>query len=533
MFHCSLKGEKGVDRSLLTLNSLFKNALAHHGKKPALSFQGLVLTYKDLYKSSNRVAHALRKYGVGRNTPVALMMSNCLEFVISDMGLNLIGGTKVPLNDMLGEKEIKYILQDSEAKVAIVGPNFIDIIMKIRNDLPKLETVIATVDDSLCPQGFLSWNKFQANEPEEEVQVEVFPHDRALIVYTGGTTGLPKGVVHSQENIAVNLFSHTIELELIENERILLMSPLPHSAGMVLQSGILKGALHFIERNFDPQLVLDRIERDRVSVTFMVPTMIYRVMDQIKNEKYDFSSLRTILYGAAPITESRLKQGLEIFGPVFTQLYGQTEAPNFICRLKKSDHLVSGDQSKRLRSCGQPVMMSQVKIVDDHGIELPRGVEGEIIAKTPYTMIEYHNQPEKTQETIDNGWLHTGDIGMMDEDGYIYLFDRKKDMIISGGMNIYTTEVENVIQKHPDVSQVAVIGVPHPDWGESVLAVIVPKPHVDLAKESIMELCNSELSKYKRPKEIQFAMSLPLTPYGKLDKKALRQPYWEEAGRNI
>jgi fatty-acyl-CoA synthase len=522
-----------MDRSLLTLNQLFYNSLKHNGDKPAVRFQDQELTYNQLLKAGNRVARALRKHGVGPNVPVALMMSNCLEFVVSDMGLNLAGGTKIPLNDMLGEKEIKYILQDSGAKVAFVGPNFIDIVSRIKEELPQLESIVAVLGDDQCPEGMISWSAFQAAESEEDVRVEVFPQDRALIAYTGGTTGLPKGVVHSQENIVINLFSHAIELELRENEKILLMSPLPHSAGMLLHAGILKGALHFIEKGFDPQLVLDRIEQDKVTVTFMVPTMIYRVMDQMENRKYDFLSLQTILYGAAPITESRLKQGLEIFGPVFTQLYGQTEAPNFISRLKKSDHILSGDKAKRLRSCGQPVAMSQVRIVDENGNEVPALVEGEITAKTPYNMIGYHNQPEKTEETIKGGWLHTGDVGMKDEDGYIYLFDRKKDMIISGGMNVYTTEVENVIQRHPDTAQVAVIGVPHPDWGEAVMAVIVPKLNTTPTAESVLELCRQELSKYKRPKEIRFVEALPLTPYGKIDKKELRKPFWEGIGRNI
>lgn len=522
-----------MDRSLLTLNQLFYNSLKHNGDKPAVRFQDQILTYNQLLKAGNRVARALRKHGVGPNVPVALMMSNCLEFVVSDMGLNLAGGAKIPLNDMLGENEIKYILQDSGAKVAFVGTNFIDIVSRIKEELPQLEIIVAVMGDDQCPEGMISWRAFQAAESEEDVRVEVFPQDRALIAYTGGTTGLPKGVVHSQENIVINLYSHAIELEFRENERILLMSPLPHSAGMLLQAGILKGALHFIEKGFDSQLVLDRIEQDKVTVTFMVPTMIYRVMDQMENRKYDLSSLQTILYGAAPITESRLKQGLEIFGPVFTQLYGQTEAPNFISRLKKSDHILSGDKAKRLRSCGQPVAMSQVRIVDENGNEVPALVEGEITAKTPYNMIGYHNQPEKTEETLKGGWLHTGDVGMKDEDGYIYLFDRKKDMIISGGMNVYTTEVENVIQRHPDTAQVAVIGVPHPDWGEAVMAVIVPKPNTSPTAESILDLCRQELSKYKRPKEIRFVEALPLTPYGKIDKKELRKPFWEGIGRNI
>jgi fatty-acyl-CoA synthase len=449
------------------------------------------------------------------------------------MGIIQAGATKVPLNDMLGEKEISYILKNSNAEVVIVGRNFFDVLNKIKNDLPELRKIVGIAPVDQCPDGFISWEDFQANEPETDVDVQVSSENLALIMYTGGTTGLPKGVVHTQENIVMNLFSHIIELCLQDDERILLTSPLPHSAGFLLSAGLIKGAVHFIERKFDPQGILDHLEKNRITLTFMVPTMIYRVMDQIQGRKYDFSSLRTIIYGAAPITVERLKQGLEIFGPVFVQLFGQSEAPNFITRLKKSDHSIDPSYEKRLRSCGQPVAMSQVKIVDEEGNEVPRGVEGEIIAWTPYNMIGYHQAPDKTAETLKDGWVYTGDVGMMDEDGYIYLLDRKKDMIISGGMNVYTSEVENVIQKHPGVSQVAVIGVPHHDWGEAVMAIIVPNPQNPPTIDSILEHCNENLSKYKRPKEIKFVDSLPLTPYGKIDKKALRKPFWEFAERNI
>ncbi|WP_044894655.1 class I adenylate-forming enzyme family protein [Bacillus alveayuensis] len=517
----------------LTLKNLYRKALYQHGEKIAVVFEGKSVTYRELLKSANRVARALIRCGVKPDTRVALLMSNCLEYVMSDMGIIQAGAAKVPLNDMLGEKEISYILKDSNAEVVIVGRNFFDVLNKIKDDLPELKKIVGIAPAEQCPDGFISWEDFQANEPETDVDVKVSTNNLALIIYTGGTTGLPKGVVHTQENIVINLFSHIIELGLQDDERILLTSPLPHSAGFILSAGLIKGAVNFIERKFDPQGVLDHLEKNRITLTFMVPTMIYRVMDQIQGREYDFSSLRTILYGAAPITVERLKQGLEIFGPVFTQLFGQSEAPNFITRLKKSDHTMDPSYERRLRSCGQPVAMAQVKIVDEAGNEVPRGEEGEIVAWTPYNMIGYHKQPDKTAETLKDGWLHTGDVGMMDEDGYVYLLDRKKDMIITGGMNVYTTEVENAIQKHPGVSQVAVIGVPHPYWGEAVMAIIVPKEDQSLTEESIRELCAKELSKYKRPKEIRFVDALPLTPYGKIDKKALRKPYWDLASRNI
>ncbi|PWA12791.1 AMP-dependent synthetase [Pueribacillus theae] len=520
-----------MNRSLYTLSGLFQKAFFKYRERTAVTINNQAYTYEMLYKSANRVAHALKEKGVKRNDSVALLMSNCYEYVASDFGIIFCGAAKVPLNDMLGETEIRHILKDSKAKVLIVDEHFIPLIQKIREELPELKTIVAV--SAVPHEGMLSWAEVQGNQPEDPLNNDVKPEDRALIIYTGGTTGLPKGVVHSQKNMSINNFSHIIEAEIQGDERILIMSPLPHSAGMILQAGLLKGATFFIERKFDPALVLNRIEHDKVTFMFMVPTMIYRVMDELNDENRDLSSLRTILYGAAPITEERLKEGLKLFGPVFTQLYGQSEAPNFITRLDKTDHLVSVENASRLRSCGKPVMMSEVKIVDENGDEVPPGVQGEITAKTPYNMLEYLNLPKKTAETLKDGWLHTGDIGMKDENGYIHLLDRKNDMIISGGLNIYSTEVENVIQKHEDVSQVAVVGVPHHDWGEAVVAFVVAKEGSSATKDELIKYCKEKLAAYKCPKEIHFINSLPLTPYGKIDKKALRKPFWEESERGI
>lgn len=519
----------------LQLKELYRKVLFQNREKNALIFRERTVTYGELLQSANRVARALIRRGVKANTRVALLMSNRVEYVMSDMGIIQAGAVKVPLNDMLGEKEISHILKHSNAEVLITGDSFLEVIQKMRGDLPELKTIVVVDESGLgdVPKGFMTWNDFQAGESAEDIDVEVSPQDLAVIMYTGGTTGLPKGVVHTQANIVLNLFSHILELCLQDDERILLSTPLPHSAGFVLQAGLAKGATHFIERKFDPQLVLHQLEEKRITLTFMVPTMIYRVMDQIQGRKVDFSDLRTIVYGAAPITVERLKQGLETFGTVFVQLYGQSEAPNFITRLKKSDHSLDPEKSKHLRSCGQPVLMAQVRIVGEQGEEVPRGVEGEITAWTPYNMTGYHHAPDKTEETLKDGWLYTGDVGMMDEEGYVYLLDRKKDMIISGGLNVYTSEVESVLQQHPGVNQVAVIGVPHADWGEAVTAVIVPDSSHPPTVESILEFCQKNLSKYKRPKEILFVDALPLTPYGKIDKKTLRQPFWEHAQRNI
>ena len=277
------------------------------------------------------------------------------------------------------------------------------------------------------------------------------------------------------------------------------------------------------------------LKKGRITLTFMVPTMIYRLLDVMEtlHDEPMSISLRTMVYGAAPITVARLEQGMKWLGPVFLQLYGQSEAPDFITRLRKEDHVRGLTDPSKLASCGQPVMMAQVCIVNDQGNPVAPGEVGEVIAKTPYNMAGYLHLPEKTQEVLKDGWLYTGDMGYQDDDGYVYLVDRKKDIIITGGMNVYSSEVENVLQRCPGVLQVAVIGVPDEDWGETVLAVVVPDPLIPVRSEDILLWTRERLAKYKRPKFVEFVDALPVTAYGKIDKKRLRHTYWQGESRQI
>jgi fatty-acyl-CoA synthase len=514
------------------LKDMYNKALPSFGQKIAIKTdEGREISYEQLNRKANQLANSFIRNGIQTEDPIALIMSNSIEFIIADISIMKAGATKVPLNDMLGEKEILYILQNAEAKVAIVSPEFYNTIHKIRNQLPQLEFLVSTTDSA--PEGFVSWEAFLALSPETTPMVTVAPGNRATISYTGGTTGQPKGVIQTQQNQVMNFLCHLIELDITEKDSVLAMTPLPHSVGRYVLTGLLKGATQIITARFDPIKALQLIEQEKVTFTFMVPTMIYRVLDVLEQQTFDVSSIQTIMYGAAPITEERLKQGLQVFGPVFHQFFGQTEAPNFISRLTKAEHSLDEDKIHRLKSCGKASIMSEVKIVDDQGQEVPRDEQGEIVVKAPFVMEGYHQLPEKTEETIINGWLHTGDIGKMDEDGYIYLLDRKKDMIISGGMNVYSTEVENILQQYPGVRQVAVIGIPHNDWGEQVLAIVIPNPSNPSTEEEILQYCKENLSKYKQPKQVQFVTEFPLTPYGKIDKKRLRAPYWGGVERAI
>ncbi|WP_037062874.1 AMP-binding protein [Pseudonocardia acaciae] len=491
----------------LTLRSLFVPALNRFNGRPALRFDGRVTSYADLVADADRLAHVLVAAGVTPGAPVAIMMSNRAEWVVADQAVIRAGGAKVPVNDMLSAPEIAYVLRDSGAVVALADEGMADAARAA-----GVRRVIAVGPD---------WDAALAAAPTGgPPKVEVAESDVGLIMYTGGTTGRQKGVVHTQRGLAVNLLAHVVETGLLDDERLLLTSPLPHSAGFLAQAGLLKGALAMIEPRFDADLVLDRIERDRATFLFMVPTMIYRMLDAAERRTVDLSSLRTILYGAAPITLERLEQGLRRLGPVFMQLYGQTEAPNFLTRLTREEHDLA--RPDRLTSCGRPATMVRIAVLDEAGEPVPPGTPGEICARAPYVMAGYHGLAAKTAETLRGGWLHTGDLGILDDDGYVHLLDRKNDMIISGGMNVYSTEVENVLQACPGVGQVAVVGVPHPDWGEAVVAFVVPADGEDFDEPATVARCRAELAAYKRPKAYRLLGSLPVTAFGKVDKKALR-----------
>ncbi|UAK39129.1 AMP-binding protein [Gordonia bronchialis] len=508
----------------LTLRDLLVGAVDRFDDRPAVTSGGETLTYGELATQANGLSRFLVECGVAPGTPVALMMSNGLEYVVADQAVLRCGGAKVPLNDLLGVRDAEYILRDSSAVVAIATPSQLSHAVPVLADPETaLQTlVVVGPEPPDPPPGAVSWDDAVGVGAHTPPEIAVAPTDVALLVYTGGTTGAPKGVVHAQAGLALNVLSHVVEIGFGDDELLVITSPLPHSSGLHLQAGMVKGAHAFVESGFDPQIVLERIESDRATFLFAVPTMIYRLLDHVRmvvaDRDADFSSLRTILYGAAPITVDRLTEGLATFGPVFMQLYGQTEAPNFITRLTREDH--DPARPERLTSCGRPVAMARVRIVDDHDNECPAGGIGEVTAMTPYTMTGYHGLPEKTAQTVRDGWLYTGDLGRVDPDGYLYLVDRKNDLIITGGMNVYSTEVENAIAELEGVAQVAVIGAPHPDWGEAVIACVVSAGALN--PDEVIAHCRKRLSRYKIPKQVRLVEELPLTALGKLDKKALR-----------
>jgi acyl-CoA synthetase (AMP-forming)/AMP-acid ligase II len=370
------------------------------------------------------------------------------------------------------------------------------------------------------------------------METEVLPDDLAWLFYTSGTTGQPKGAMLTHQNLLVMTLSFYADIcSLGPEDAILHAAPLSHGSGLYGIPNIAKAAANIIlhSKTFDPKIVFETIQRRKVTNIFMAPAMIKRLVTSPEISHYDLSSLRCIHYGGAPIYEEDLKEAVAKLGKIFVQDYGQGESPMTITYLRKEEHLLSGTplQMKRLTSAGIARTDVEVKIVDSEDQELPVGELGEIVVRGMVVMKGYWKNQTATAETIRGGWLHTGDLGIMDEDGYLYLLDRKKDMIISGGENVYSREIEDVILKHPAVFEVAVIGVPDEKWGESIKAIVVLKQGQKVTEDDIINFCKDHLASYKKPKSVEFINAIPKSSLGKVLKKELRGKYWVGEARQV
>ncbi len=494
----------------LTLSLLQSQALKRYSNRPAVTVDGATLSYRDLDEQSDQLAAGLQALGVEAGDRVALFLTNDAKYVIADLAILKTGTVKVPLNKYQSADDVCFILSQTHTRVLIADGGLLAA-FDIPAVPPTLEHIVLT--------SIASGHEFEAQQhtwdnilkPSAPAAVHISGDDVAMITYTGGTTGKPKGVVQEQHSLAINLAAHIVSGEITASDTMLLTTPLPHSAGYHLQACLLQGGSIVLQDSFSAETFFDAVEHYKVTWTFLVPTMIYRLLDHANIATNDLTSLKTIVYGAAPMSTARLADALDKFGPHLIQLYGQTECPNYITALTKEEHL-----NPTLReSCGKAVPFAQVQIAAGQGEKY-----GEVVARAPYLLREYYGNPDATKEALREGWLYTGDIGYIDESGYLFLKDRAKDMVISGGMNVYTIEVEQTLKEHPAVVDAAVVGLPHPDWGEAVHAVVVPRQPID--EEALTEYCRRHLSKYKVPKSLALADALPLTAYGKVDKKAIR-----------
>ena len=491
------------------------------------------LATKQLLERVYRLGNALLDLGLKKGDRVAVLLNNCHQCVECFSALSCSGLVLVPMNARYSAEEHLYMLEDSGSRAILMGGEFQEVIASI---LSQAKTVAHTI----CVTGKpgprrLSYEELLAKASPEVPKVELLDEDIVNIRYTAGTTGRPKGVVHNRRSNVIMLYNTLMELDIREGDAVALTGPVTHASGSMINPHIARGAKVVILPGFDVKALLETIQRERITTLYLVPTMIVMLLAYPDLSKYDLSSLKTIRYGASPISPDVLRKAIQVFGNVFIQGYGLTEASMPITLLRKEDHILDGSEKKlkRLSSIGREVQVAYVRIMDDDGKLLPPGEIGEIVIRSEQVMDCYWNNPEASAETLKGGWLHTRDVGYMDEDGYIFLVDRKGDMIVSGGFNIYPREVEDVLYSHPAVLEAAVFGIPDEKWGEAVKAVISLRQGVSATEEEIIEYCRKHLASYKKPKSVDFIEELPKSPFGKIWRRKLKEPYWAGRGRMI
>jgi fatty-acyl-CoA synthase/long-chain acyl-CoA synthetase len=513
------------------VSEVFTSALARNGDGIAIETTSRSITYSELAGWTARIAGAMRRRGVSAGDVVAMFTDNCPEFIATDVATARLGAVRLPVNHLLPAEAVANMLETADARVLVVSSDLVEVALPAIARLGQ-NLIVLQVSDGRTPlaEGASWLEALESADEQGDLRAVALDSDApAALLFTGGTTGKPKGVVHTQHSWVSFHTAQLIEAEIREQDRLLIMTPLAHAAGVFAQSALLRGATVVLRNGFDAAATLRDFRAGMITWTFLVPTMIYRLLDAVGDVTEAFPSLQTIVYGAAPISPSRLERALQVFGPVFIQLYGQTECPNWATRLPKSAHNIG--RPELLGSCGKASIACEVKIVDEAGDDLPSGQVGEICVRSPYTLARYHNNPQATTEKFLGDWIRTGDIGLLDEAGYVYLKDRRGDMIISGGMNVYSREVEDTLSGHPQVKSVAILGIPDDDWGEVVHAFVVADP--TLTEDQLREWTRGRIAGYARPKKFEFVSRLPETPFGKVDKKQLRSRYWGDSQRAI
>lgn len=518
------------------VGGLYDRCVTFYRNKRAIIFGDVSYTYAETQKKAYSLANALAALGFKKNDKIAFLMANCPEYIFCEYALAKCGIVRVPLAVLLANSDHVYMMNRAECTALIYHERMIP---RVKDMLPRLETVKTFIciagDPSRVPEGHLHLQALIDGHPAEPPKVQVDPEDLCGIYFTGGTTGMPKGVMLSHRSWAGTFLTELLEFRLEYNEVFCFATPLTHAGGCLMIPVLIRGGTCLIMDHFDPKEFLELTQKERITSAFLVPTMLYVLMDHPDIDKYDTSSWRDIIYGASAIAPERLKQAVTRFGPVFTQLYGQTEAPMAMCCLPKEAHVIEDpEREKRIfSSCGRPCFPCQVRIVDESAADVPPGEAGEVIIKHINMMDGYLKDPETTAQTIRNGWLHTGDMGRMDEEGYLYIVDRCKDMIISGGFNIYPREIEDVLHEHPAVRNAAVVGVPHDKWGEEVKAIVVLYEGKTATEEDLIKLVKDRKGSLMAPKTVEFWKEIPLTNLGKVDKKKIRAPYWEGRERRV
>ncbi|WP_234400704.1 acyl-CoA synthetase [Virgibacillus senegalensis] len=508
-----------------TLSDLLVRTRSRYPDKPAILYKDKRLTYQELDDLVNQTASGLREDGIQKGTMLAVLSNNSLDFVVLNFALARIGAVMVPLNYMLNVEDIQYILQHAGIEGVAASEAYAPSIDEaaLRNEsIISWRYLMDSSDRTEVRENWKPLGELQKTTEPVPVEAEILDDDLAHVLYTSGTESKPKGVMLTHKNLIAEYVSSVIEGQMDAADIAIHALPLYHSAQLhvFLGPSIYIGSTGIILPQATPEAILATVEKEKATQLFCPPTVWIALLRHPDFERRDLSSLKKCYYGAAIMPREILKELTEKLPQArFWNFYGQTEVAPLAAALQPEDQLW------KLGSAGKPVLHVETKIVDEKDVEVPRNEIGEIVHRTPHAMKGYLHDPEKTAEAFRGGWFHSGDLGFMDEEGYITIIDRKKDMINTGGVNVSSREVEETLYELEGVSEAAVIGTPDPYWIEAVTAIIVPKQGSKITKEEIARFCKKRLSKYKVPKYIEFADTLPKNPSGKLLKRTLRETY--------
>lgn len=536
----------------MLLQEMLDRAVRLFGGHPALVDGDVRMTYRQLDERVRKLSAALQGLGLAHGDHVAILSANSFRYMEAYLMGSVAGLVIAPINNRLNPRETAFILDDAEVKALLIGREFLPLLEEIRKDLPLLRHVIVMDGDgsegagwegnggkggSLKSDGLHGYEALVAAADPASLRLRDWNEDdMAFLCYTGGTTGLPKGVMLSQRNMVANSLHAIQAAEFNERDVWLHVCPMFHAAdNWSCYAVTALGGFHVFQERFEPRHTLDLIQEHRVSILLLVPTMINMILELPDAGEFDLSSIRRVMYGASPMPVERLKAAMDLFGPVLQQLYGQTETAPFLTATTLRGTKLEGSEAEvhRLASCGQELLGVSVRVVDDEGRDVAPGEHGEIIAKGPNVMLGYWKRPEETAAALQDGWVRTGDIATVDEENYIFILDRAKDLIITGGENVYSPEVENALYRHPAVLEAAVFGIPHDRWGEEVHAVVVPQSGQEITAEDLIAHCHQWIAPFKCPKTVDFASALPKSGAGKILKSELRKPYWKDQDRAV
>ncbi|MCB1646286.1 MAG: long-chain-fatty-acid--CoA ligase [Pseudomonadales bacterium] len=490
-------------------------------------------TWEEFGNRVARLAGGLQDLGLREDGCAAILALNSDRYFEFMFGVPWAGGVFQPVNTRLAGPEVVYWLNDSEASILFVDTAFQPLVESIRGELEHVKHFVF-VDDGEVPDGYIAYESLLDKDPVADAGRS--GDDVAGLFYTGGTTGRSKGVMLTHNNIVINSLQSVGIIDCTPNDQILHVAPMFHIADafVCMTSATLGGTNYFLP-GFEPVATMKAIQEYKIDRLLMVPTMINMLVNHPDAGMYDLTSLRVVTYGASPMPEAVICKAMEVIpGAGFYQAYGQTEASPCITILPPSRHVFDGEFAGKIKSAGQALPGIELAILDENNLPVAPGTVGEVCMKGPNMMKGYRNMAEQTANTIVDGWLHTGDGGYLDEDGFLFIVDRVKDMIISGGENVYSAEVENVVHQHAAVNQCAVIGIPSEKWGEQVHAIVVLHEGASATEEEIINHCRSQIAGFKCPRSVSFRTEpLPLSGAGKILKTELRKPYWEGAERSV